>query len=67
MSDTGSADETPMIPEELVPRQTSDDPVANDPDAAGVANDEGEAGHGHPDHRRGQDEDDDRIDLNDLA
>jgi len=40
MTDTGSADETPMIPEELVPRQTSDDAVANDPDAAGTPNDE---------------------------
>lgn len=29
------ADETPMIPDELGPRQQSEDPVPNDPDAAG--------------------------------
>ena len=29
------ADETPMIPDELAPRQQSEDPVPNDPDAAG--------------------------------
>lgn len=68
MSDTGSADETPLIPEELVPRQRSDDAVANDPDAAGVPDeDESENGVDHADQRRHRGEDDDKIDLNDLA
>ncbi|MEV7608439.1 hypothetical protein AB0N61_03055 [Microbacterium sp. NPDC089320] len=30
------ADESPMIPDELAPRQQSEDPVPNDPDAAGT-------------------------------
>lgn len=54
----GSSDETPMIPDELVGRQVSDDPVANDPDATGTAEDN---------RRNADDEDDDKIDLNDLA
>ncbi|WP_141651226.1 hypothetical protein [Microbacterium sp. 3J1] len=54
----GTSDETPMIPDELVGRQTSDDPVANDEDATGPAQDN---------RRDADDEDDDRIDLNDLA
>ncbi len=49
--DEQSTDETPMIPEELTPGQKSEDPVPDDPEASG---DEGG-------------EDDDRIDLNDLA
>ncbi|WP_449409008.1 hypothetical protein [Microbacterium maritypicum] len=48
MSDTGPAHETPLIPKELVPRQVSDDPVANDPDAAGVPNEDGGDDHDHP-------------------
>lgn len=55
---SGSSEETPMIPEELVPRQESDDPVANDSDATGPA---------HDNRRDADDEDDDKIDLNDLA
>lgn len=31
------SDETPMIPDELAPRQQSEDPVPNDPDLAGSA------------------------------
>lgn len=54
----GGSAETPMIPEELVPRQESDDPVANDSAATGPADDN---------RRNADDEDDDKIDLNDLA
>lgn len=32
----GETDETPMIPDELAPRQQSEDPVPNDPDASGT-------------------------------
>lgn len=31
-----ASEETPMIPEELAPRQTAEDPVPNDPDATGA-------------------------------
>ena len=37
-------DEKPMIPDELTPRQRAEDPVANDPEAAGVGSD-GQDGH----------------------
>lgn len=53
-----TSDETPMIPDELVGRQVSDNPVANDGDATGPAEDN---------RRNADDEDDDKIDLNDLA
>ena len=61
---TDHSDETPMIPDELVGRQVSDDPVANDPDATGPADDNR---RNTDDNRRNTDEDDDKIDLNDLA
>ena len=37
--DESTSDETPMIPDELAPRQQSEDPVPNDPDAAGTEED----------------------------
>lgn len=33
-------DETPMIPDELAPRQQSEDPVPNDPDLAGSSDED---------------------------
>nr|WP_201471129.1 hypothetical protein [Microbacterium hydrocarbonoxydans] len=36
-SHRGDSEETPMIPHELTPRQQSEDPIPNDPDAAGNA------------------------------
>ncbi|WP_372967561.1 hypothetical protein [Microbacterium sp.] len=42
------SDETPMIPDELAPRQQSEDPVPNDPDLAGS----GDAGTEYQDQDR---------------
>ena len=46
-------DEKPMIPDELTPRQQAEDPVANDPDAAGAGSD-GAAGESSDDEDREQ-------------
>jgi hypothetical protein len=49
MSDPKSGSEKPMIPDELVPRQQSDDPVPGNPDAT---DDEGDDARGRDDRAR---------------